>query len=108
MTSRITAPHLVLAGAVAAAFLSLPVLAAPPAHAVACPAGQVADNRTGICWDATSTGSNVISGTGGVCLPGRIGLCLAGLQNSSLPGGTLRTQPGAGSAPRTGPQGSWP
>ena len=107
MTLRIRVPHLVLAGVCAAAFLSVPVLTAAPAHA-ACPAGTVADNRTGICWNATSTGSNVVTGTGGVCLPGRIGLCMAGLQNSWLPGDALLPNPAAGPAPRTGPEGSWP
>ena len=107
MTSRVSALHLVLAGAAAAAFVSVPVLTAAPAYA-ACPAGTVSDPRTGICWDVTSTGGRPITGTGGVCLPGRIGLCMAGVQNSALPGAALQTMPAAGPAPRSGPQGSWP
>ena len=107
MTLRVSALHLVLAGAAAAAFLSVPVLTAAPAYA-ACPAGTAADNRTGICWDVSSTGGRPITGTGGVCLPGRIGLCMAGLQNSALPGAALKPMPAAGPAPRVGPEGSWP
>jgi len=102
MTLRIRALHLVIAGVFATAFLSVPVLTAAPAHA-ACPVGTVADNRTGICWDVTSTGGRPITGTGGVCLPGRIGLCMAGLQNSQRPGAALQPKPAAGSAPS-----SWP
>jgi len=95
MRIRSTIPRLLLAAVCGGALLSAPLITAPPA-AAACAAGTVLDSRTGICWDATSTGSNVISGTGGVCMPGRLGLCLAGLQNSQMPGANLPTQTGAG------------
>lgn len=102
MTTRIT--RLLTVALCGGALAAAPVLTAPEA-AAACPAGTVLDGRTGICWDATSTGSNVISGTGGVCLPGRLGLCMAGLQNSSLPGANLQPQRPAGPS-RT--PGTWP
>ena len=104
MTIRSTVPRLVLAAVCGGALLSAPLITAPPA-AAACGAGEVLDSRTGICWDATSTGSNVISGTGGVCLPGRLGLCLGALQNSQIPGANLQPQPGAGPSRQPG---SWP
>ncbi len=104
MTTRIT--RLLTVALCGGALAVAPVLTAPEA-AAACPAGTVLDGRTGICWDATSTGTNVITGTGGVCLPGRIGLCMAGLQNSTLPGAALKP-PVAVGPNRVSPSGSWP
>jgi len=104
MTTRIT--RLLTVALCGGALVAAPLVAAPQA-AAACPAGTVLDGRTGICWDATSTGTNVITGTGGVCLPGRIGLCMAGLQNSTLPGAALKP-PVAVGPNRVSPSGSWP
>jgi hypothetical protein len=52
MTTRIT--RLLTVAMCGGALAAVPVLTAPEA-AASCPAGTVADNRTGICWDATST-----------------------------------------------------
>lgn len=104
MRTRIT--RLLTGALCGGALIAAPLVAAPQA-AAACPAGTVLDGRTGICWDATSTGSNVITGTGGVCLPGRIGLCMAGLQNSAFPGAAIRPPTGAGPNRVSAPS-SWP
>ena len=104
MKISITASGVALAAVCAAGLVSAPLLTAPPA-AAACSAGEVLDSSTGICWDATSTGTNVISGTGGVCMPGRLGLCLGALQNSQMAGANLPVDTKAGPSRQPG---SWP
>lgn len=97
MTIRITASRILAATVLAGALASASMIAAAQSYAAPCTGGAIADPVTGVCW-SPSSGSNVITGTGGVCLPGRLGLCMAGLQNSQMPGANL---PSSGS-------GSWP
>jgi len=103
MRIRSTVPRLLLAAVCGGALLSVPLITAPPA--AACSAGEVSDPVTGICWDATSTGSVTLTGTGGTCMPGRLGLCLGALQNSQIPGENLQPQPAAGPSRQPG---TWP
>lgn len=102
MTIRFTASRLLLAAVCGGALLSGPVLAAPPAAAMNCPGGQVADPITGICWSQNSP-SNSFGGSGNIpCLPGRLGLCLGAMQNTPIPGAALRP------AVPAGPNRVWP
>lgn len=90
-----------MASVCSAALIASPLVNAPAAHAQ-CTAGEVWDQRTGVCWSQAQTTLGT-TGTGGVCRPGRIGLCLAGLQNSAVPGAALQPAPPGGPAPRTWP-----
>ncbi|MBY0287655.1 MAG: hypothetical protein K2X52_10935 [Mycobacteriaceae bacterium] len=102
MRIRITAPGFLLASVCSAVLMSSPLVTAPAAHAQ-CTAGEVLDQRTGVCWSQSQTTLGV-SGTGGWCKPGRIGLCMAAWQNSQVPGAALQPAPPGGPAPRT----TWP
>ncbi|MCV7041245.1 hypothetical protein [Mycolicibacterium moriokaense] len=102
MRIRNTAPALLLASVCSAALMSSSLLTAPPANAQ-CKAGQVWDQRTGVCWSQAESTLGV-PGTGGWCKPGRIGLCIANWQNSPVPGANINPAPPGGPAPRT----TWP
>ena len=74
--------RILLAGAAAAAFVGLPVAAAPPVSA--CPSGFVTDPFTGQCY----TPNALPTVAGHPCIPGKsLGTCLGILQNQSPPGG---------------------
>lgn len=102
MRIRTPSPATLVASVCSAALISSAVLTAPTALAQ-CTAGEVWDQRTGVCWDQSQTSLGV-SGTGGWCKPGRIGLCIAAWQNSQVPGANIKPAPPAGPAPRS----TWP
>jgi len=99
MTFRFAASRFLLAGAVAAALLTVPAITVAPAIAAPCSGGQWEDPITGVCWSQNNP-SNSYGGSGNIpCMPGRLGLCLGALQNTPIPGATL---PGANR------NGTWP
>lgn len=100
MTIRSTASRLLAASTLGAALALTPML--PTADAAGCAGGQWQDPITGVCWSQNNP-QNSYGGSGNIpCLPGRLGLCLSALQNTPIPGSTLKTPSGAN------PNGSWP
>lgn len=71
----------VLAGALLTA---AQLVAASPAHAV-CPAGQLEDPNTRICWSQAGSGSAFYTSDGSPCVPGQVGNCV-GQINATGPG----------------------
>lgn len=102
MRIRTMVPGFLVASVCGAALVSASLLNAPAADAQ-CTAGEVWDQRTGVCWSQAQTSLGV-SGPGGWCKPGRLGLCIAAWQNSPVPGAALQPAPPAGPAPRQ----TWP
>ena len=71
----------VLAGALLTAAQSV---AASPAHAV-CPAGQLEDPNTRICWSQAGSGGAFYTPDGSTCAPGQVGNCVGKIQATAPP-----------------------
>lgn len=79
---------------------------APPAQG--CPAGQVEDTVTRMCWSQSGQGDSN-EGVGGPCLPGRLGNCVGTLQKASPASAAQNSAVPCGFGPDSGyPCGYWP
>jgi hypothetical protein len=79
---------------------------APPAQG--CPAGQVEDTVTRMCWSQSGQGDSS-GGAGGLCLPGRLGNCVGTLQKASPAPAAKNPAVPCGFGPDSGyPCGYWP
>lgn len=70
--------------AAGALLVAAQLVAASPAHAV-CPAGQLEDPNTRICWSQAGSGGAFYTPGGGPCSPGQVGSCV-GKINAAGPG----------------------
>ena len=103
---KTVARPLLLAVAAGGIFVSAPLVTAPLAHA--CPAGQLEDTVTRMCWSQSSSGDTFGMSGDGPCLPGRLGSCLGTLEKSSPPGASKNPAVPCGFGPESGyPCGGW-
>ena len=81
MADRFTNRPGFLAVTVGGLLMTGQLVTAPPAQG--CPAGQVEDTVTRMCWSQSGQGDTYGGAGGGPCLPGRLGNCVGTLQNAS-------------------------
>lgn len=107
MAHRFTGSGVLLAAAFGGLLLSAQLVTAPPASA--CPAGQLQDEVTGMCWSQSGQGETYGGPGDGPCLPGRLGNCVGTLQKSSPQiGGAQNPAIPCGFGPESGyPCGYW-
>lgn len=106
MANKVTVRPGLVAVTVGGLLMSAQLVTAPPAQG--CPAGQVEDPFTRMCWSQSGQG-DTDGGSGGPCLPGRLGNCVGTLQKASPTPATQNPAVPCGFGPDSGyPCGYWP
>lgn len=107
MADRFTNRPGFLAVTVGGLLMTGQLVTAPPAQG--CPAGQVEDTVTRMCWSQSGQGDTYGGAGGGPCLPGRLGNCVGTLQNASAAPAAQNPAVPCGFGPESGyPCGYWP
>lgn len=98
---------LLLAVTIGGLLTSAPLFTAPLAYG--CPAGQLEDAVTRMCWSQSGAGETFGVSGEGPCLPGRLGSCLGTLEKSSPTAPPPNPAVPCGFGPDSGyPCGYWP
>ena len=100
MAKKLTIRPWLVAVTVGGVLTSAQLVTAPRAQG--CPAGQVEDSVTRMCWSQSGQGGS------GPCLPGRLGSCLGTLEKSAPAAGAKNSAVPCGFGPESGyPCGYW-